>query len=171
MIVFTFFRCICMHEVHKCTYVAWGVLFLQTEVAAGPTYETLAVWWLTVWTGCREILLRQIGIGTGKLRDPYSKTLPYSSMNNNSGETLRVKPHTQASAILSCEMPVDRSVVSFQVSSVGVGDGKIYGNRYKITSGFPFIAFCSRKQVTRWPYEDVSNWSLAGEPNQKNFID
>jgi hypothetical protein len=78
-------------------------------------------------------------------------------MNNNLGETLRVKPHTQASAILSYEMPVDTSVVSFKVSSVRVGDGKIFRNRYKIMPGFQFIAFCSRKQVTRWPYEDVSN--------------
>lgn len=118
--------------------------------------------------------VRQIGVGTGKPGDPYSETSPYSSMNNSLGETLRVKPRTQASAILSCEMPVDTSVVSFQVSSVGVGDRKTYRYRYKITSGFPFVAFCSRKQcqlfvITRWPYEDVSNWSLAGEPNQKKF--
>jgi len=97
-------------------------------------------------------------------------------MNNDLGEILRVKPCTQASAILSCGMPVNTSVVSIQVSSVRVGDGKTYRNRYKITSGFPFAVFCSWKQcqlfmVTRWSYEDVSNWSLAGEPNQKNSID
>jgi len=88
-------------------------------------------------------IVRQIVNGTGKLQDPYSKTSPCSSMNNDLGEILRVKPCTQASAILSCGMPVNTSVVSIQVSSVRVGDGKTYRNRYKITSGFPFAVFCS----------------------------
>ena len=69
-------------------------------------------------------IVRQTGVRTGKFQDPYSETSPFSSMNNNLGEILRVKPRTQASAILSCGMPVDTSVVIFQVSSLGVGDGK-----------------------------------------------
>jgi len=69
-------------------------------------------------------IVRRIGVGTGKLRDPYSKTSSYSSMNNNLGKTLRVKLRTQVSVILSWEMPVDMSVVGFQISTVGVRDGK-----------------------------------------------
>lgn len=37
VIVFAVFLCICTNEVNSCTYVALGVLFLQTKVAAGPT--------------------------------------------------------------------------------------------------------------------------------------